>query len=54
MVRFGSNVGCCDEPPYSSFSDHPSLYNNYAFDIVLPTVIVESPRCHDAASLAGS
>ena len=53
MVRFGSIVGCCDEPPYSTFSDHPSLYNNYAFAIVPSTATVEAPGCHAIVSLAG-
>ena len=52
MVRFGLDVGCCDEPPYSTFSDHPSLYNNYAFAIVRPTgsiapkIDTQNHSCH--------
>ena len=53
MVRFGSNVGCCDEPSYSTFSDHPSLYDNYAFAIVRSTATFEAPGCHVIAILAG-
>jgi len=53
MVRFGSNVGSCDEPPYSTFSDHPSLYDNYAFAIVRSTATFETPGRHAIAILAG-
>ena len=54
MVRLGSDAGRCGKPRYSTFSDHPPLHNFYAFAIVQPAVTVESPRCHDTASLSGS